>query len=224
MDDRKQGEELSEAELAEALIAEKKLRRRMNSMLVFLALLAIPVAIGAWKLWSIYADIRASERWAQAQIASSKPDPRAYGILGSIYLDQGKLALALPLLQRAVQVEIEPDATGRDWLTLAKAQMRGSAQGLSQASRAQAAESLAQAERIAAKLPQGRAAATYFSAGIFYQELGQREQALRCLGKAVALQPDDWVEQGPGQRFKQRGIASYYAKMLAAAQSPAPQP
>ncbi len=220
MDDSLQDKTDTEISEAEALAADKKLRRRMNSMLIFLALLGLPVAIGAWRLWVIYSDIGASERWALAQIAAPKPDTRAWGVLGSVYLDQGKIAQALPLLLKATQVEVDRDATGRDWLTLAKAQMLGSAQGLSIASKVQAEAALAKAESIAATLAQGRAAATYFSAGLFYQELGLQDKAVAALSKAVALQADDWVDQGAGQRYKQRGIASYYAKMLAAATMP----
>ncbi len=71
---------------------------------------------------------------------------------------------------------------------------------------------------LADGLPTGRQAATYFSAGLFYRQLGRQDEALVALQKAVALQPDDWVDEGQGVRYKKSGLAGYYQKMLAAAQ------
>jgi tetratricopeptide (TPR) repeat protein len=81
---------------------------------------------------------------------------------------------------------------------------------------AAAGATLQQAETLAAALPTGQRARTLFSAGLFWRELGFKPQAMADLQKAVALQPDDWVDLGAGRREKSAGLAGYYLKMLAA--------
>jgi tetratricopeptide (TPR) repeat protein len=206
-------ESVSEASEAEILALEKRHRRRMSSMLAFLAILALPVALGIWRLARVHLNLRAQEAWAVAELAKPAPDPAAYGALGSLRLDQGRLEEALPLLEKAVLIEAKAGQDTRDTLTLAKAHLRGLARGLAGASKAQAETALRAAEARAAKLPQGRAAATYFSAGMFWKEAGEPALSSAALKKAMDLQPDDWVDEGGGVRYKQRGLASYYQKM-----------
>ena len=78
---------------------------------------------------------------------------------------------------------------------------------------------LRQAERLAVGLASGKQAQTYFSAGLFWRQLGRKDEALTDLQQAVRLQPDDWVDLGPVEgRGKTPGLAGYYQKMLAAAE------
>lgn len=190
----------------------------MTSMLAFLVVLAVPVAIGAYKVWKYYQKIGAAEAWAVSELAKPKPDPLAYGVLGGILLDQGKIAEALPFLDKAVVIERAASESAQDHLTFAKAHIQGAQAKLESADKAKALKALDEATKIAAKLAKGRAAATWFGAGLQYKAAGEMEQAKRCFGKAVELQPDDWVDEGEGRRYKKRGIASYYAKVYAGSQ------
>lgn len=198
--------------------ARQKLNRRLVSMGVFLVILAVPVAIGVARVWNFRHGIQEEQRLAETELQKAQPNPQAFGSLGSIYLDQGRLDEALPLLEKAAAIEGASKAGTQDHLTLAKALILGSQKGLPGASQAKAAEALQQSLALAEGLPSGRKAATYFSAGIFYRQLGRKDEALKALEKAAALQPDDWVDEGQGVRYKKSGLASYYQKMLAAAQ------
>jgi hypothetical protein len=79
---------------------------------------------------------------------------------------------------------------------------------------------LAQLQRLEARatsLAPGPQAAAWHAAGKLYQHIDADADALRCLGKAVQWQPDDWVVTADGQRYKHRGISSIYKKDLAGA-------
>lgn len=198
--------------------AEKKLRRRLASMAVFLVLLAVPVGIGIWRLWVIHSDLKGAERVAEAELAKPQPQAFAYGVLGSVRLDQGRIAEALPLLQKAAALELAQGRDTHDSLTYAKAHIVGSERKVPGASLEGADQALKQALVLADKQPTGKRAATYFSAGLFWREMGgHKEQAVKALETAVALQPDDWVQGPAGQRYKSKGLAGYYQKMLAGA-------
>lgn len=187
-------------------------------MLAFLVLLAVPVAIGVYKVWKYHRGVAAAKAWAEAELEKPKPDPLAYGVLGGIALDQGRLDEALPLLAMAVKVEAARGESAQDHLTFAKAHIEGSKKGLPGAGREAALKALEAAQGLASKLPQGRAAATWFGVGLQYRSLGEKQRAIACFSKAAELQPDDWVDEGPGKRYKKRGIASYYQKVLAGAE------
>lgn len=202
---------------AEDAQAQKKLRRRLASMAVFMVLLAIPVAIGLWRMWDMHSDLKAAEAAAVAELAKPQPLPGAYGVLGSVRLDQGRLDEALPLLQKAAAFELQRGQDTRDSLTYAKAHIVGAKKGVAGANLEAADAALRQALQIADKLAKGKRAATYFSAGIFWRDLGKKAEAVKALETACALQPDDWVEGPAGQRYKSSGISSYYQKMLAGA-------
>lgn len=198
--------------------ARRKLNRRLVSMGVFLVVLAIPVMIGAYRVWRFKAGLHEEQALAETELRKPSPRPEAYGSLGAIYLDQGRLAEALPLLEKAAALEAAAKSGTQDTLTLAKAYLLGSQQGVNGATQAHAAEALKRSLTLAEGLPTGRQAATYFSAGLFYRQLGRKDEALVALQKAVALQPDDWVDEGQGVRYKKSGLSGYYQKMLAAAQ------
>jgi tetratricopeptide (TPR) repeat protein len=198
--------------------ARQKLNRRLVSMTVFLVILAVPVGIAAFRLWHLYAGLNEEQALGEAELKKAQPKPEAYGSLGSIYLEQGRLAEALPLLEKAAQIEAQAKASTQDSLTLAKAEIEASQQGVPGALTGSAAAALAQSLALAQGLAVGRKAATYFSAGLFYRQLHMKAEALAALQQAVALQPDDWVDEGAGVRYKKSGLSGYYQKMLAAAQ------
>ena len=198
--------------------ARKKLQRRLVSMGVFLVILAIPVGIGAYRVWRFHRALNEEQALAELELQKPQPRPEAFGSLGSIYLDQGRIAEALPLLEKAAALESAAKSGTQDHLTLAKAYLLGAEKGLPGATQAKSAEALKESLALAAGLSSGRQAATYFSAGLFYRQLGRKDEALQALGKAVSLQPDDWVDEGGGVRYKKAGLAGYYQKMLAAAQ------
>ena len=175
------------------------------------SLLTLPVALGLGRFTWIRWDMYQAERLAVADLARPDPPPAAYGVLGGIRLDQGRLAEALPLLQKASDLEWASRGDSRDTLCLAKAQLQSG-------HRAAAAAALDRAEVLAGGLAKGRSAQTWFSSCMFRRQLGDKAQALRDLRRAVALQPDDWVDLGAGRRHKTAGLAGYYQKMLAAAQ------
>lgn len=198
--------------------AQKKLRRRLVSMAVFMVLLAVPIVIAAWRFWRIQDDVRQAEARSLAELAKPQPMPAAYGVLGSIRLDQGRLAEALPLLQKASALELADGRDTRDSLTYAKALIAASKAKVAGASLDAADQALKQALQLADKQAQGKRAATYFSAGLFWRDMGHKADAVKALEKACALQPDDWVAGPAGLRYKSRGLSSYYQKMLASAQ------
>jgi tetratricopeptide (TPR) repeat protein len=174
-------------------------------------LLALPVALTVGRFSLIRWDRFQAERAASAALAGPSPVPAAYGVLGGIRLEQGRLAEAVPLLQKAAALEMAGHQGTRDTLSLAKALI-----GLGRLDEAAAA--LKQAEALTDKAPQGEQARTYFSAGEFWRQMGRKPEALADLRRAVALQPDDWVDLGPGGREKSAGLSGYYQKMLAAAE------
>jgi len=186
------------------------------SMLV-LCLFLLPLGVLLAQFWMQRWDSRCAEQAAQNELSASAPRPQAWGVLGSIRLEQGRIADALPLLRKASAIEASGAGDSRDTLALVQADLDGSAQGLPGASRREAEAMLVRAQDIAAGLPMGRRAATWFSAGLFWRDLGRSGEATEALTKAAALQPDDWVDQGGGHRTKSAGLAAYYQKMLAGA-------
>jgi|GEM_PF-3028036 tetratricopeptide (TPR) repeat protein len=186
---------------------------------VAVPLLALPLGLPVGRFALIRWDQHRAEAAALAELARPQPLPAAYGVLGGIRLEQGRLAEAIPLLQKAAVWEASQGRDTRDSLCLAKAEIDGAAKGVPGANQAAAAQALQQAERLAVGLAQGKQAQTYFSAGLFWRQLGHRDEALRDLRTAVRLQPDDWVDLGPLEgRGKTSGLAGYYQKMLAAAE------
>jgi tetratricopeptide (TPR) repeat protein len=176
-----------------------------------MGLLILPVGLAVARFTWIQWDLRRAEREAMAELAWPTPPPAAYGVLGGIRLDQGRLTEALPLLKKAAALEAAAGAGSRDTLSLAKA--------LIEAGRGdEAAPVLRQAEALVARQARGQQARTLFSAGLFWRQLGQKSLAEADLARAVALQPDDWVDFGGGRREKAAGLAAYYQKMLAATQ------
>jgi tetratricopeptide (TPR) repeat protein len=198
--------------------ARQKLGRRLVSMAVFMVILAVPIGIGAYRIWRLRTGLHEEQVLAEAELKKPQPKPDAYGSLGALYLEQGKIAEALPLLERAARIEAAGKRSTQDSLTLAKAHLIGSEKGVPGALTSSAAAALKQSLSLAEGLPVGRKAATYFSAGLFYRQLGKKAEALAALEKAVALQPDDWVDEGAGVRYKKAGLSGYYQKMLAATQ------
>ncbi len=203
--------------------AQAKHKRRMMSMLVFCLILAVPIGIGAYKLLKLNRHLKQAETWAVAELTKADPDPMAYGVLGSLRLDQGKLVEALPLLAKAVALESARGDSGQDHLTYAKANIDGLKKQVSGASREEALKALAGAKELATKLPQGRAAATFHGAGILYKAMGEKDLGIASLKEACRLQPDDWVDEGNGKRYKRQQISGAYAKDLAAAQMDQPK-
>lgn len=185
---------------------------------VVVPLLALPLGLPLGRFALIRWDQHRAERAAMAELAKPRPLPAAYGVLGGIRLEQGRLAEAIPLLQQAARWEASQGRDTRDSLCLAKAQIDGSAQGVPGANLGAATDALLQAERLAKALPVGKQSQTYFSAGLFWRQMGRHREALQDLGLAVKLQPDDWVDLGPEGREKTPGLAGYYQKMLAAAE------
>jgi tetratricopeptide (TPR) repeat protein len=186
---------------------------------VAVPLLVLPLGLPVGRFALIRWDQHRAEAAAQAELTRPQPEPAAYGVLGGIRLEQGRLAEALPLLQQAAVWEAAQARDTRDSLCLAKAEIDGAAQGIPGASKDAAAQALRQAERLAAGLASGKQAQTYFSAGLFWRQMGRPDEALKDLRLAVRLQPDDWVDLGPAEgRGKTSGLAGYYQKMLAAAE------
>jgi tetratricopeptide (TPR) repeat protein len=181
--------------------------------LLFLLPLGLPLA----QFLAQRRDSRDAERAAEKELSGSLPRREAWGVLGTIRLEQGRIAEALPLLRKASQLEAVAGLDTRDTLALAKADLDGCSRGVPGATRREAEQALERAEALAPKLPQGRQAAAWFSAGLYRQELGDRPRTLADLGKAVALQRDDWVDEGNGLRYKSAGLSAYYQKMLAGA-------
>jgi tetratricopeptide (TPR) repeat protein len=143
----------------------------------------------------------------------------AYGVRGAGLLNEGKPLEAVPLLEKAAALEAadQPRAGVKALLMLIEAQLEALKDGLPGVERAQALERLRQLEARAAGLAQGPQAAAWHAAGKLYEHLGSKPDAIRCLKKAVELQPDDWVTAQNGQRYKHRGIASIYEKDYAGA-------
>jgi tetratricopeptide (TPR) repeat protein len=183
-------------------------------------LFLLPVGAVVAQFWALRADSSAAEREAQKELASPAPGRAAWGVLGSIRLEQGRIAEALPLLGKAAALEAVAGNDARDTLALAQANLEGAGKGVPGTSRQDAATALLQAQALAPRLPKGKQAATWFSAGLIWQDLGRTTESIQDLKKAVALQPDDWVDEGGGVRYKSAGLSAYYQKMLAGAMEP----
>ena len=209
---------LSPEEQAEWLKADKKFKARMRGMTIFCLLLAVPICIGAWLVIRVKLRIRSDRAWAVAELAKPQPAEMAYGVLGSIDLNDGQVADSLPLLKMAAQLEARRGETVQAHLMYVEALIEGEKSKLPGASRAEELAVLKSAEAMAAKLPRSRAAAAYHGAGKLYAYLGLKTEALALLKKAVELQPDDWVDEGGAKPYKHRGISSTYEKDYAAAE------
>jgi tetratricopeptide (TPR) repeat protein len=205
--------------LDEEALALKR-RRRERGYWIFFAIFSLPVLIGVWLVFKTQRAIAREQDWAQAQLASARPDPRAYGVRGAGLLVQGDVAGALPLLRRAAEHEKQagPRAGVQATVLLVEAHLDGLKRQVAGASRAEALALLKDVEARAAALPPGPQAAAWHAAGKLYGHLERQDDALRCLRKAVELQPDDWYVGWDGYKLKHRGIASIYQKDLAGAQ------
>lgn len=191
-------------------------RKRVWTLFVA-ALFLLPFAVAVAQFWALRRDQWEAQAAAQTQLASPAPSRSAWGVLGGIRLEQGRIAEALPLLEKASSLEAIGGTDTRDSLALAKANIEGVRKGLPGASLAAAAAALLRAEALASRLAKGKQAATWFSAGLFWADMGRPADAVASLKIAVALQPDDWVDEGNGLRYKSAGLASYYQQMLAGA-------
>lgn len=180
-------------------------------------LMALPVALVLGRYGTMRLDRHRAEALAQRELSLPQPRPEAYGVLGTIRMEQGRLAEALPLLEKAAELERAGGGT-RDTLSLAKARLDALDRGLPGVDADQVAAALRQAETVGDLGPPGLRAQTRFSAGLFWGRLGRRDLGLADLRLAVALQPDDWVDQGGGRRQKSPGLSAYYQRMLAAAE------
>lgn len=181
------------------------------------ALLFLPLGLALAQFLALRSDRAAAEVAAVKELSSPAPKPDAWGVLGTIRLEQGRVAEALPLLAKAAALEAVSGKDTRDSLALAKANLDGLRLGLPGASAAAATAALLQAQREAEHLASGKRAATWFSAGEFWLAMGRKREAVGALRKAVDLQRDDWVDEGGGLRFKSAGISAYYQRMLAGA-------
>ena len=201
-------------EEAEAL---KKHRRRMLSMWVFFGIFSLPVFIGTYLVIRSHRAIGSEQAWAEAELAKPQPASAAYGVRGAGLLSKGQVEEALPLLAKAAELEAQagPAVGVKALVMLSEAQVIRA-----EKVPAQAPAALAQLKRLearAAALAPGPQAAAWHAAGKLYAHLNARADAVRCLQKAVDLQPDDWVVTANGERYKHRGIASVYKKDLAGA-------
>jgi tetratricopeptide (TPR) repeat protein len=205
-------EELSPEERAEWEKAQKKFRARMRGMTIFCLLLAVPICIGAYLVWRVKAHMAADQVWAEAELKKTEPDPLAYGALGSIYLNEGRIAESLPLLKRASEIESRAGNSAEAHLIYVEAHIEGLKNKVPGASQALAVAALKEMLSYTDKLAQGPRAAAWHGAGKLYGYLGMPAEALDSLKKAADLQPDDWVDEGGGRRYKRPGIASTYQK------------
>jgi tetratricopeptide (TPR) repeat protein len=196
------------------------MKRRLVSMAVFMVILVIPAFIAGYRLWRFYRDLGLEQAAAEAELQKAAPRPGAHGSLGAIYMNQGRVADALPLLQTASDLELKSKFSVHDTLTLAKAQILGSQKGLPGSLSVTAQANLRRSLQLAEAFAPGRKAAAYSTAAELYGLLGDKKAALAAWQRAVALQPDDWVDEGQGVRYKVAGLSGYYQKMLAAAQLP----
>lgn len=204
--------DLTPEEQAEWEKAQKKYRARMRGMTIFCLMLAVPIGIGAYLVWRVNARMAEDKAWALAELKKPAPDELAYGALGSIYLNEGKIAESLPLLKRAAALELKAGKGSGAQMIYVEALLEGIKKNLPGADRNEALATLAGMLLAAEALPQGPAAAAWHGAGKLYQHLGLKDEALKCLKKAQEMQPDDWVDEGGGRRYKHRGIASTYQK------------
>jgi tetratricopeptide (TPR) repeat protein len=190
----------------------------MNSMTLFLGILLVPISLGVYQVWAYHRQNTRNLAWAQAEIAKSKPDPRAYSVMGGILLGRNQLQEALPLLEKAADLETADRSSAADHLNLANVLYLGAAKGFSWGSRDKSLAAIKQGLDLAVHLPSGPAGAAYYEAGKLYLRWGLRPEAQAALRRACELQKDDWVDLGGGKGYKFEGLANVYAKdaMLAA--------
>jgi tetratricopeptide (TPR) repeat protein len=205
-------EELSPEEAAEWEAAQKKFRARMRGMTIFCLMLAAPIAVGGYLVWRVQAHLGADQAWAEAELKKPNPDPLAYGSLGSIYLNQKRVAEALPLLKTAAALEAKAKNSAEAHFLYVEAEIEAQNGAVPGASRGEALGALKDVLSYADSMPQGPRAAAWHGAGKLYQYMGLTPEAQVCLKEAWVLQPDDWVDEGQGRRFKDQGIASTYQK------------
>lgn len=191
--------------------ALKKQRARERGYWIFFLIFSLPVLIGIYLVIRSQRAIHAEQAWAQAELAKPQPNPAAYGVRGAGLLSDGKAAEALPLLEKAVVLEAQGGTRvgAKALMLLIEAQIDAAPDKVK--------PSLAQLELRASQLSQGQSAAAWHAAGKLYAHIGAKQDAVRCLKKAVELQPDDWVQNPDGTRYKARGISSIYEKDLAGA-------
>jgi tetratricopeptide (TPR) repeat protein len=211
-------EDLTPEELAEWEKAQKKFRARMRGMTLFCLILAVPIAIGAFLVWRVNSRVASDKAWAEAELKKPDPNPLAHGALGSILLNEGRVAEALPLLKKAAALERKTAASASAHLIYVEANLEGLKKSLPEASKSEALAALKSLMQYIDTLAQGPRAAAWHGAGKLYQHLGMRAEALQSLKKASDLQPDDWVDLGGGRRYKHRGISSTYQKDYSGAQ------
>lgn len=198
-------------ELDDEAKALKKQRARERGYWIFFLIFSAPVLIGLYLVIRSQRAIHAEQAWAQAELAKAQPAPAAYGVRGAGLLADGKSAEALPLLEKAVAFEAAGGTRNgaKALMLLIEAEIDAAPDKVK--------PSLLQLERRAPLLAQGQSAAAWHAAGKLYAHIGAKQDAVRCLKKAVELQPDDWVQNPDGTRYKARGIASIYEKDLAGA-------
>lgn len=199
-------------------VARKKLRRRLWGMGIFLFIFSLPVLVGIYLVVRSKIAIHREQAWAVAELAKPQPNSAAYGVRGAGLLSDGKLDQALPLLTKAVEIEdaAGPKAGVKALVLLIETQLELREKDPS-LSVAPIRQRIAQLEAHAVTMAQGPQAAAWHAAGKLYEHLDAKDDAVRCLSKAVELQPDDWFTEPDGQRYKHQGISSIYAKDLAGA-------
>jgi tetratricopeptide (TPR) repeat protein len=210
-------ESLNDQELAEWEAVQKKFRARMRGMIIFCLLLAVPIGIGAYLVLKMKAGLARDKAWAEAELKKAEPNPLAYGALGTMALNEGRVAEALPLLKKASALEAASKSSVQAHLIFVEAQLEGVKHAVAGGSKDEAQAALKELLGYADALPQGQRAAAWHGAGKLYAAMDEKEKARECLKKASELQPDDWVDEGGGRRYKHRGIASTYQKDYAGA-------
>ncbi|MGH7441886.1 MAG: hypothetical protein ACREKE_04345, partial [bacterium] len=131
---------------------------------IVLVMFMLPVAAVVLVFVEQTLDFRSAERVAEVQVASASPLKESWGVLGEVRLKQGRIAAALPLLERAAELERVDGTDARGTLTLAKAEIEGAHAGVPGASLGAAERALAQAEALAPRLPKDHQAEDWFSA------------------------------------------------------------
>ncbi len=196
----------------------RELRINRAKWIFVVVVFSAPVIYSIWRFAKTHRELSKIKGWAITELAKPQPSDMAYGELGLIYLDEGRLGDALPLLAKAAEIEARGAKDTRDQLAYARALGIAKRAGLPMTSLADRIKVLERALSIAPKLAQGSAAATFFGVGLQYQEMGDKTKTRACFSEAVSRQPDDWVILEDGSKERRRGLASYYAKTLAAAE------
>jgi tetratricopeptide (TPR) repeat protein len=197
---------------AAAVLADKKLKRRLASMSVFLLILLVPISLGIYQVAGVYRQNHRNQAWAEAELTKPQPNPLAYGVLGSIYLAKKDYRQALPLLENAAAAESKGKDSSADHINLANAWFLAWQVGLEPAGKENCLKTLVEAVALAKTLPPGAAAGAYYEAGKLYHKLEMKAQAVENLSQAVAIQKTDWVDLGGGKGYKFEGLANLYAK------------